>query len=166
MGFRGDLPVTLETVSRAAEEETRATLGPFDSFKSGLVGVQDIPSPSKHRAKRQKQWECWTTEILPLILPHYLEFQRKTRSLHDKVLLDVRGQNCACCQTSRKLTIWVIRFSSMCLKVVSLSSTDFLHVEMEQIELWVSDCAKAAVQLLQNGLFPCSPVYPTIAIDI
>lgn len=114
VGFRGDLPVTLDNVSRAAEEENRTTLGPLDSFESGWVGLPDIPSPSKHRAKRRKQWECWTTEILPLILPHYLEFQRKTRSLRDKVSLDMRGQSCACCQTSRKLTIWVIRFSSAC----------------------------------------------------
>lgn len=32
--------------------------------------------------------------------------------------------------------------------------------------MWASDCSKAAVQLVRSGLFPCSPVYPTLAIDI
>lgn len=32
--------------------------------------------------------------------------------------------------------------------------------------MWASDCSKAAVQLVRSGLFPCSPIYPTLAIDI
>lgn len=53
---------------------------------------------------------------------------------------------------------------------LSLSST-FCNLlshttEIEQIELWASECSKAAVQLVRSGLFPCSPIYPTLAVDI
>ncbi|KAJ3743316.1 hypothetical protein EV360DRAFT_90237 [Lentinula raphanica] len=69
--------------------------------------------------------------------------------MRDEAGLQLKTQSCDCCQSSRKLTIWVVRFS-----------------KIEQIDLWSSDCSKAAVQLICSGLFPCSPVYPTLAVDI
>ncbi|KAJ3831374.1 hypothetical protein F5878DRAFT_502469, partial [Lentinula raphanica] len=99
--------------------------------------------------KRLKQWERWTLEILPLIVPHYLDLQHRTRSLRETAALQVETQGCQCCQSPRKLTIWVVRFS-----------------KIEQVELWASDCSKAAVQLIRSGLFPCSPIFPTLAVDI
>ncbi|THU88157.1 hypothetical protein K435DRAFT_680385, partial [Dendrothele bispora CBS 962.96] len=36
----------------------------------------------------------------------------------------------------------------------------------ESIRLWASDCRPAAVQLIRSGLFPCAPVYPSLAVDI
>jgi hypothetical protein len=38
--------------------------------------------------------------------------------------------------------------------------------EIEQIELWASECSSASVQLVRSGLFPCSPIFPTLAVDI
>lgn len=111
VGFQGDRSVSLEDLHRAAED-SQLPMAPCEDGDGFVVDVADLASPSKHCAKRRRQWECWTTEILPLILPHYLEFQRKTRSLRDEVLLDVQRDSCGCCQSSRKLTIWVIRFAS------------------------------------------------------
>ncbi|KAJ3825201.1 hypothetical protein F5880DRAFT_1478695 [Lentinula raphanica] len=146
VGFRGDRPVNQEDLDRAAEENNL----PIAALpESGFIDVPDLSSPSKHRNKRLKQWERWTYEILPLITPHYLNFQHRTHSLRDETELCVEPHSCECCQTSRKLKIWVVRFS-----------------KIEQIELWASDCSKAAVQLIRSGLFPCSPVYPTLAVDI
>lgn len=109
VGFQGDLPVSLEDIHRAVEESQMPVTPYDDGF---VIDVADLVSPSKHRAKRQRQWECWTTEILPLVLPHYLEFQRRTQSLRDGVLLNVERDSCNCCLSSRKLTICVIRFNS------------------------------------------------------
>ncbi|THU92423.1 hypothetical protein K435DRAFT_672151, partial [Dendrothele bispora CBS 962.96] len=36
----------------------------------------------------------------------------------------------------------------------------------ESVRLWASDCRPAAVQLISSGLFPCAPVYPSLAVDI
>lgn len=44
--------------------------------------------------------------------------------------------------------------------------SEFHVLGIEQIELWASDCSKAAIQLIRSGRFPCSPIYPTLAIDI
>lgn len=41
-----------------------------------------------------------------------------------------------------------------------------MNLEIEQVELWASECSTAAVQLVRSGLFPCSPIYPTLAVDI
>lgn len=110
VGFRGDLPVSLEGLQHAAEKSHL----PVTPMEGGFVfDVADFVSPSKHRNKRQRQWECWTTETLPLVLPHYLEYQQKTRSLRDEVTLDVEGDCCDCCLNSCKLTIWVIHFTSV-----------------------------------------------------
>lgn len=109
VGFRGDLPVSLEGLQRAAEE-SQLPVTPLEG--AFVFDVADFVSPSKHRSKRRRQWECWTTEMLPLVLPHYLEYQCKTRSLREEVSLDVEGDCCDCCLNSRKLTIWVIWFTS------------------------------------------------------
>lgn len=39
-------------------------------------------------------------------------------------------------------------------------------IEIEQIELWASECSSASIQLIRSGLFPCSPVFPSLAVDI
>ncbi|KAJ3792094.1 hypothetical protein GGU11DRAFT_865191 [Lentinula aff. detonsa] len=88
-------------------------------------------------------------EVLPSVISPYLELQHRTQSLRDEAGIHVVEQACECCRTSRKLNIWVIRFS-----------------KIERIELWASECSTAAVQLVRSGLFPCSPIYPTLAVDI
>ncbi|KAF9073004.1 hypothetical protein BDP27DRAFT_1216538, partial [Rhodocollybia butyracea] len=104
---------------------------------------------SKHRAKRLKQWELWTTKVLPMIIPSYLKLLCQTRSLQDEPVVNVESQKSKCCHTARKLSIWVMCFT-----------------KIEQIELWASECSSASVQLVCSGLFPCSPIFPTLTVDI
>lgn len=81
VGFRGDCPVSLEDLQRAAEESQL----PVIPMEGELVfNVADFILPLKHCVKCQRQWERWMTEIIPLVLPHYLEYQRKTWSLRDE----------------------------------------------------------------------------------
>ncbi|KIK49998.1 hypothetical protein GYMLUDRAFT_253368 [Collybiopsis luxurians FD-317 M1] len=42
----------------------------------------------------------------------------------------------------------------------------FNNLGFEKVDLWASACKPAALQLVRSGLFPCSPVYPTLAVDI
>lgn len=109
VGLHGDRPVTLEDFAHAAEQiEVPVSLTPEVEF----VDAPDLASPSKHRTKRLRQWERWMTEILPSVISPYLELQRSTQSLRNEAVLNVEGRPCGCCQNSRKLTIWLIRFSS------------------------------------------------------
>ncbi|KAJ3714478.1 hypothetical protein C8R42DRAFT_646407 [Lentinula raphanica] len=56
---------------------------------------------------------------------------------------------CTCLNVPRKLPIVVVRFS-----------------QLEKIELSICACQTAAVQLVEQGLFPCAPIHPTLAVDI
>ena len=109
IGLRGDCPIAWEDIDRVGPE-SRLPVAP--SMESMIFGGPDIPSPSKHRAKRLKQWERWTTEILPELIQPYLELQRKTQSLREDATLDLVSHACECCASLRKLSISVIRFSS------------------------------------------------------
>lgn len=40
------------------------------------------------------------------------------------------------------------------------------RVGLEHIVLDICSCAPAAVQLVGRGLFPCSPIAPTLAVDL
>jgi hypothetical protein len=109
VGLRGERPVDFDDIARAGED-LAVPLPPLGEqvFFNGIDGG----SPSKHRAKRLRQWERWTNEILPLIIPTYIELQRKSHSLRDEIVLDIEAGRCQCCQTARKLLIWVIRSNS------------------------------------------------------
>lgn len=164
VGFRGDRPVNLEDFALAAQE-SEMPVPPMSEVE--FVETPDYTSPSKHRTKRLRQWERWTTEILPLIISPYLELQHSTQSLRNEAVLNIEGRACECCQNAQKLTIWLIRFSSMPTIPFHIFNNRLTgDTEIEQVELWASDCSKAAVQLIRSGLFPCSPIYPTLAVDI
>lgn len=110
VGLRGDRPVDIEDFASFTQERER----PVSPPENGYFDSVDLAplSPSKHRLKRLRQWERWTTEILPKSVPAYLELQRSTELLRKEAMVDVQGQACRCCPSPRKLKIWVIRFSS------------------------------------------------------
>ncbi|KAJ3715841.1 hypothetical protein C8R42DRAFT_544498, partial [Lentinula raphanica] len=54
-----------------------------------------------------------------------------------------------CLNVPRNLPIVVVHFS-----------------QLEKIELSICACQTAAVQLVEQGLFPCAPVHPTLAVDM
>jgi hypothetical protein len=110
VGLRGERPVNLDDIAGAGTE--RRLLLPAGPGEQVFFDGVEPGSPSKHRAKRLRQWERWTTDILPLIIPAYIELQRTTRSFRDEAVINVDIRKCECCQTARKLSIWVYRFSS------------------------------------------------------
>ncbi|KAJ3979061.1 hypothetical protein F5890DRAFT_1421892, partial [Lentinula detonsa] len=145
VGLRGDRPVTVNDIARAGREGGPGTAPPMEDYTDSA----ELLSPSKHRRKRLKQWQTWTGEMIPMIILPYMELLEKTGSLREEANLQLRGSQCHCCKQGRWLAIAVIRFS-----------------KIEQVRLWASSCHSAALQLVRSGLFPCSPVYPTLAVDI
>lgn len=116
VGLHGDRPVDLQDFTSAAKESERPTTPP----EGGYFDATEFISPSKHRTKRLRQWERWTTEILPLSIPAYLELQRSTQSLRKDAPINVQEQPCQCCLSPRKLMVLVIRFSSGSLNHIFL----------------------------------------------
>lgn len=41
-----------------------------------------------------------------------------------------------------------------------------LHSELQVIEIDTCECSPAALQLLSQGLFPCAPIVPTLAVSL
>ncbi|KAK7435967.1 hypothetical protein VKT23_019374 [Stygiomarasmius scandens] len=109
---------------------------------------EPLPSPSKHAMKREKLLNRWKLQISKSI-KSYLEVQHATDSLRLPSQLRIKTSACGCCRHARELTIDVVRFN-----------------KFESVTLWASECEPAANQLIRSGLFPCSPVHPTLAVDI
>ncbi|KAK7459491.1 hypothetical protein VKT23_009474 [Stygiomarasmius scandens] len=127
--------------------------GPEPTLPEGEAVVEAAPfeplaSPSKHAMKREKLLNRWKRQISQSIEP-YLELQRASDSLRLLSPLRIRTSACECCHYTRQLTIDVVRFN-----------------KFESVTLWASDCESAANQLIRSGLFPCSPVHPTLAVDV
>ncbi|KAK7433847.1 hypothetical protein VKT23_020516 [Stygiomarasmius scandens] len=78
-----------------------------------------------------------------------MEWLRVTNNLRDFPPMRLLSVRCSCCTNARELKIDVVRFD-----------------KFETIRLWTSDCNLAIVQLVQNGLFPCAPKQPTLAVDV
>ncbi|THU94400.1 hypothetical protein K435DRAFT_820010 [Dendrothele bispora CBS 962.96] len=115
----------------------------------GLVGSgEPLYTSSKHAVKRQRLLERWQ-RIIPGLIEPYWETLHDTKNLHNTAQLQVMNNHCTCCQFPRELNIEIVRFN-----------------KYERITLWASDCKPAAQQLLRSGLFPCAPVYPTMAVDL
>ncbi|KAF8059310.1 hypothetical protein FPV67DRAFT_1426412 [Lyophyllum atratum] len=104
------------------------------------------PLQSRHRRKRANQSQRWLTEVIPALIPPYMEVLSKTQSLRLRAESELR---CTCGSPGRKLDMVVLRFSTL-----------------ESLSVQICECSPAAVQLMNRGLFPCSPVAPTLAVDL
>ncbi|KAJ3474207.1 hypothetical protein NLI96_g12591 [Meripilus lineatus] len=78
----------------------------------------------------------------------FLSILRETASLRDPPQPPSPSHNCSC-GNSRLLKVICVYFE-----------------RLKEIELRVCPCAPAAHQLMQRALFPCAPVFPTLAVDL
>ncbi|KAJ6548545.1 hypothetical protein B0H19DRAFT_952491 [Mycena capillaripes] len=82
-----------------------------------------------------------------MLLPHLARVLQETKSLRD---LDGRRPTQRSCHCRRRLhKVAVVHFCSI-----------------EDMELYVCDCARVPVQLMEIGAFGCAPVMPTLAVDL
>ncbi|KAJ6526360.1 hypothetical protein B0H19DRAFT_1275721 [Mycena capillaripes] len=105
------------------------------------------PDPRQHRRKRASQWMRWQRDTLPRLLPHLARVLQETKSLRD---LDRQRPTQLSCHCRRKLhKVAVVHFCSI-----------------KDVELYICDCARVPVQLMEIGVFGCAPVMPTLAVDL
>ncbi|KAF9507226.1 hypothetical protein BS47DRAFT_1271201, partial [Hydnum rufescens UP504] len=87
----------------------------------------------------------WGDDVLPSLICPFMRFQREwnTGARVDSI------EPCMCSQHHH------------ILKIVCV------HMEyLEDIDLVVCSCHPAAIQLVSQGLFPCSPLAPTLAVSM
>ncbi|KAJ3720488.1 hypothetical protein C8R42DRAFT_696783 [Lentinula raphanica] len=102
---------------------------------------------STHQHKRLVQTHRWQTEVLPRLIRPYMGLLRQTSNLRHEVNRVEKA--CTCMNVPRSLPVVIVRFS-----------------KLERIELSICACQPAAVQLVEQGFFPCAPMHPTLAVDI
>ncbi|KAJ7215361.1 hypothetical protein GGX14DRAFT_562578 [Mycena pura] len=84
-----------------------------------------VSSPSKARATNQ--WQRWTYDVIPTLVPILMNLLYKTMSLRNTDGLKLETRSACTCRKQRHLDVAVIRMT---------------------------------------GLFPCSPLHPSLAVDI
>ncbi|KAG1852299.1 hypothetical protein DFJ58DRAFT_716617 [Suillus subalutaceus] len=90
------------------------------------------------------QWQRWTNEVIPSLIAPYLTYLRKSTSLRDRIELQPDG---------------VATF-----QVLDITCILFNYIEILRIECCT--CAPAPLQLLSCGYFACSPIAPSLAVDL
>lgn len=116
-------------------------------------------------SKAKKQWAKWSTEIIPSLLHPYLRLLRVTDSLrnlrHDEAL------ECTCGNAQlRQLTVTCLYFDGTFSLCYVPSHADFGLSALKDQTISVCQCHSAPQILLSRGFFPCSPVTPSLAVDI
>lgn len=106
--------------------------------------VQD--KRSRHAQRKHAQARRWGDVVLPSLIRPYMAFHRQR---NDGNRIESMSDRCTCNQRHRLLNIVCV--SMECLK---------------DIQLVVCDQRPAAVQLVRRGLFPCSPLAPTLAVNM
>ncbi|KAI0337659.1 hypothetical protein BDW22DRAFT_1309921, partial [Trametopsis cervina] len=98
--------------------------------------------------KKEQQWENWTKNVIPSLIPIYLDLICRSKSL--RTLDNVRVLTSLPCECRKK----TLR--------VALVSFD----KLESAEIASCSCTSAAAHLMQRGFFPSAPTAPTLAVDL
>ncbi|KAF9231233.1 hypothetical protein BU15DRAFT_56419 [Melanogaster broomeanus] len=96
----------------------------------------------RHGNKRAHQWQRWHDDVIPALVAPYLSFL--ARGEQEQVS---PGHACGCKRRQLKIS---------CLYLEKIN----------QINLLICPCHPAPQQLIQQGLFPCSPVAPSLAVSL
>ncbi|KAF8144173.1 hypothetical protein K438DRAFT_1993154 [Mycena galopus ATCC 62051] len=122
-----------------------------DAFTTPSSPVRGTESPTKkrHHATRVTQDQAWQLDVLPALIPVFVNLWHKTRGLRDADALPLLGRTDCSCGSTIVCKISVVRFT-----VIS------------DLEIDVCECKPAAQQLLAAGLFPSAPWRPTLAVDL
>ncbi|KAJ7723613.1 hypothetical protein DFH07DRAFT_705461, partial [Mycena maculata] len=97
--------------------------------------------------KKNNQWRRWSTNVIPQLVPIFIELMHTTKYLRDTSGLLLEAAPCAC--TKRALYVAIVRMNTI-----------------EHTHLSICPCSQAPSQLLRAGLFACSPLRPSLAVDL
>ncbi|KAI6021082.1 hypothetical protein EDC04DRAFT_2549919, partial [Pisolithus marmoratus] len=94
----------------------------------------------------------WSQEVIPALFGPYLLNLKSTQFLHHFTNIQSyqpSATNCGDSCPQHTLKISCVLFDCI-----------------EEIKITFCSCAPAPGQLISYGLFPCSPVFPSLAVDL
>ncbi|KIJ64141.1 hypothetical protein HYDPIDRAFT_60286, partial [Hydnomerulius pinastri MD-312] len=116
--------------------------------------------------KKANQWRWWSSEVISSLLPVFCAYLHLSKSLQLPADLQTAAHplNCKC--EGRTLSIACIlfdhEFDTVLIMLIDLHAPS----GMEHIDLWCCSCTLAPSQLLSTGLFACTPVTPSLTVDL
>jgi hypothetical protein len=122
-----------------------------------------------NRQKKLNQWNRWSTEVIPSLVPLWRAYLRKTSNLRIPALpKNTEGSECFCDSGGRSLHVTCILFdrTSLPFFFFALLAGADNSLGVEQIVLRTCACASAPSQLMAMGLFGCAPIAPSLAVDL
>ena len=120
---------------------------------------------TRNITKRQRQWARWKDEIVPSLIKPYLAILNQMCNLRDPPSSPL-PRTCTCI-TTRKLKVLCVYFDREWSDFsLDTCCNNCLSLDLSQIELLLCACTPAALQLMSQALFPCAPLFPSLAIDI
>ncbi|KAF8834163.1 hypothetical protein BDN67DRAFT_872803, partial [Paxillus ammoniavirescens] len=97
--------------------------------------------------KKLNQWNCWSTEVIPSLVPLWQAYLCKTSNLRIPALpKNTQGLECFCDSGGRSLHVTCVLFD-----------------RVEQIILRTCACASTPSQLKAMGFFGCAPITLSLA---
>ncbi|KAL4069115.1 hypothetical protein J3A83DRAFT_4095861, partial [Scleroderma citrinum] len=94
------------------------------------------------------QWQWWSENIIPALLIPYMSYLETSQSLHVMVNPLVLGSSpCDC----------IVHWINVCCLFFNC---------LEDIKIAYCACTPAPIVLMGHGLFACSPVAPTLVVDL
>lgn len=89
---------------------------PFEAIAMDVIGNVEGHKPGK----KERQFQRWEGEVLPLLMEPYIQLLAETDSLRN--MADVRqGEGCQGCAFGRELKVACIFFESKCLEFTQLN---------------------------------------------
>ncbi|KAF8833563.1 hypothetical protein BDN67DRAFT_916712, partial [Paxillus ammoniavirescens] len=102
--------------------------------------------------KHINQWQHWSTEVIPSLLPLFRTHLHKTDNLRCP----------ACPRSTMDDQYWCSCGSDQ--HVLQITCVFFDRIA--HISICCCSCSTAACQLITMGLFPCAPVTPSLTVDL
>jgi hypothetical protein len=97
-------PIITSPRRRISTQDRREHDSVFDDVFTSAFLDSDING----RRRKEKQWERWTTDVIPSLLRPYLRLLRETNSLRDMPTNNADG--CTCGSPGRQLSVLAVSF--------------------------------------------------------
>ncbi|KIJ37663.1 hypothetical protein M422DRAFT_177688 [Sphaerobolus stellatus SS14] len=104
----------------------------------------------RHKIRREQQYTRWKQEVIPRLIPLYMDLRFKTQyGKYPMELAPEAEAPCTCGKHPRRIK-------------VTLAYWD----RLEQTHIQYCLCKPTSNQLIKRGFFPCAPIQPSLAFDV
>jgi hypothetical protein len=169
-GLRGESESGLESFYTRLED-----LGANEAFEDLHAHrcVTNTPRMSRTNAEKRAITAARWNELIPTLIAPYTKFMASKGSGDALPTNDRKCQGGNCKGPSGKGLKVMCVYMKRTLLYLAIPlfqhiyiDNPLISVDIEELKLDICSCNPAAIQLLERGLFPSSPVLPSLAVEI